>query len=217
MTTMILREAQRLSAILLEHSLIRPWLRPFRCGDGTDPLLQWNIEWILANGIMTRPKSVIVLHDWWKPKVLDDGNEERFSQKVNKNYVGCCSENRIYDATFTPLFHASWSECPIKRGDARVMNFLPGERTQACKSSTSKEMGKTEHVSALAYALPLLKLLNPCELIYLCGEWSWYVRKQVREAFPGFKVLCHCHPSDRQGGWRKHKWLKTYNDDDNLS
>lgn len=211
---MIPREAQRLSAILLEQPLITPWLRPFKCGNGTDPLLQWNVECNLNRGIMTRPRGVLALHDWWKPKVLEDGSEERFSQKANKNYVGCCSENRIYDATFTPLFHESWSERLIKSGAVRLMNFLPGERTQACRSSTSTDMGKAEHVVAFdLYALPLLKLLNPSEFIYLCGEWSWYVRKQVRQAFPGLNVPCHCHPCARQNGWRKRKLLKGYNED----
>jgi hypothetical protein len=63
-------------------------LRPFKCGNGTDPLLQWNVEWNLKRGIMARPRGLIVLHDWWKPKVLEDGCEEQFSQEANKNYVG---------------------------------------------------------------------------------------------------------------------------------
>jgi hypothetical protein len=201
---------------VVNHHLVAHFLRPFKCGNALCPVFSWNDEHRRAIGATERPDSLAVLNDWYKAPTLPDGTEDRRTSAENKAYVQASfkrdpgKDPKTGDPTLSNLFHGTWSEDPIRNGSMRVMNMLCGERTQNCKSSTSEIPAEVYQVALVIWLLPIAKLINPKQALYLCGGWSWYVREKVRDAFPHLKVLCQQHPSSRRNGWKERRLLKGY-------
>lgn len=212
---------QRTKAVT-SHPAVDPWLRSFICGSTREALYEWN-TWFNRSRPYQRSRIVAVLHDYYLAALLANSTEDREEIKAIKRYIHQCAETNPglrKDRTNSKLFHDPISGPLIRSGEMRVLNILPGERTRkwgtATKSLWEKELaggaGAREiyNVAADLWMIPALKDLNPSEEIWLCGEWSWYVRKKVRLLFPHLKVLCRQHPSTPGNAWKEARVLKDY-------